>query len=73
MYGSLKSGTNLDVSSLRSALDAFYDQVDAANTEGTGKACEYYRASLQASNDRSSRILRGERIREVIEDFASSS
>ena len=67
LYGCLKTGSSIDTSSLRAALDEFYTRVDAASADGRDEASEYYRASLQASNDRSSRILRGEKVRKIIE------
>lgn len=73
LYGALKAGASIDASSLRSELDDFYGRVDAASTDGSDEASQYYIASLQASNDRSSRILRGEKIREIIQSCPASS
>ncbi len=73
MYGAISSGCSIKASSLRSDLDDFYNRVDLANTDGDDDASKYYRASLQASNDRSSRILRGEKIRKIIENSAGRS
>lgn len=61
----------LDPSVVRSSLDCFYEEVDRATTEGDGDASRYYQASLQASNDRASRVLRGQVIAKLLEDAAS--
>lgn len=54
------------ISDLRAELDHFYDKVDQAPASGKNDHSEYYKASLQASNDRSSRIKRGTIIRKII-------
>lgn len=63
-----KQNKPLDVSKFRRALETFYEQVNLAAAE---KPCDenaerYYRAALQASNDRSNRALRGEIIQSFI-------
>ncbi|WP_339344355.1 DUF262 domain-containing protein [uncultured Alcanivorax sp.] len=73
LYGAIRSGCSITASSLRAELDDFYDRVDLANSDGDDDASLYYRASLQASNDRSSRILRGKKIRMIIENCAARS
>mgnify|MGYP003679677490 CR=1 FL=1 len=60
-----------DLQQLRTKLDEFYAQVDAANLNDKSDAGKYYSASLQASNDRSSRVLRGGFISEIIESSTS--
>jgi Protein of unknown function DUF262 len=40
-------------------LDKFYDRIDNAGIEATGIAAIYYKAALQASNDRLNRARRG--------------
>jgi hypothetical protein len=50
------------------ALAGFYEQVDEAREMSMSSAVsEYYRAALQATNDRGSRMRRGEIIRSVLE------
>jgi uncharacterized protein with ParB-like and HNH nuclease domain len=59
----------LDVSRVRSEIDLFFEQVElAAIGEGDKEsdAVRYYKAALQASNDRVSRITRGEIIQSVL-------
>lgn len=58
----LKEKIALDVSKTRAVIDNFFDQVDVASIGGVEVGSPpdiYYRAALQASNDRSSRIERG--------------
>lgn len=61
----IKESASLDVSRARRELDQFFEQVELAS-QGEGErasdAARYYKAALQASNDRSSRITRGELI-----------
>lgn len=56
-------------------LSDFYGQVDnyreADEASIAGEVAKYYKAALQATNDRSSRLARGEVIREVIKRTAS--
>ncbi len=71
LYKALGRGTQPSISRLRERLDDFYSKVDAADVSDESDAGKYYRATLQASNDRSSRVLRGRLISGLIE--ASSS
>lgn len=50
----------------RTDLDAFYSLVEAAPASADSDEGKYYKASLQASNDRGSRILRGEIIAKIL-------
>jgi hypothetical protein len=52
-------------SRLSSSLAAFYSKVDSAGTKGKD-ASAYSRASLQGTNHRGNRILRGETVRALI-------
>ncbi|GAB2899765.1 DUF262 domain-containing protein [Microbulbifer echini] len=66
----VKNDLSLNVSILRECLDSFYDRVDRVADGGLvndTKAKEYYNSALQASNDRSNRITRGESIFELIQ------
>lgn len=66
-----KEKMSLDASFVRSRLDDFYNRVELASVGGVpedSEHMEYYKAALQASNDRSSRITRGNLIRNVISD-----
>jgi uncharacterized protein with ParB-like and HNH nuclease domain len=60
---------NLAIPAVRNRLEIFFDVVDLAgsgvNTEDAD-ALRYYKAALQASNDRSSRIARGEIINKLL-------
>jgi Protein of unknown function DUF262 len=58
----------------REALDEFYSRVEvAADGKRTTKAArDYYRAALQASNDRGSRITRGRIVRDILKKSASA-
>ncbi|WP_417377328.1 DUF262 domain-containing protein [Gimesia maris] len=59
----------IDIPQLRNKLDKFYEQVEWASSGQVNAdvdALNYYKAALQASNDRSSRIQRGEYISKVI-------
>lgn len=61
----------LDASCVRASLDDFYNKVELASVGGVpddSEHMQYYKAALQASNDRSSRITRGNLIRGVIAD-----
>lgn len=65
----IKDALSLDVAILRANLERFYDAVELVASGRTGddeKAIQYYKAALQASNDRSSRILRGDIIFQLI-------
>jgi hypothetical protein len=59
----------VDVSALSLHLGDFYSHVNAAADGSEGEDSDYwyyYKAALQASNDRSNRILRGEIIEKII-------
>ena len=64
----IKHKFSLDVSRTRAMLDAFYNEVELVSIGGTNSvdANKYYKAALQASNDRGSRIERGEIVNKVI-------
>jgi uncharacterized protein with ParB-like and HNH nuclease domain len=65
----VKKQVVLNVSKTRVALDAFYLSVDEASNSANSlnqDALRYYKAALQASNDRTSRVLRGEIVGQVI-------
>lgn len=67
-----RDGLAIAPKATRSALEAFYERVELAS-EGkrtTKAARDYYRAALQASNDRSSRITRGRAIRDILEKLS---
>jgi len=54
------------------ALADFYQQVDQAREMAMSAAVsDYYKAALQATNDRGSRVARGEVIRWVLEETSS--
>jgi hypothetical protein len=61
----VKEHTPLDVSRVRGEIDQFFEEIELASL-GQGEkypdAAHYYKAALQASNDRSSRITRGKLI-----------
>lgn len=60
------SGRAISASALRQELDEFFSAADAAGPDENSDPGKYYRATLQASNDRQSRITRGEIISELI-------
>jgi Protein of unknown function DUF262 len=65
----IKDALDLDVATLRQNLDSFYTAVElvaSGQPSDDSKAMDYYKAALQASNDRSSRILRGSIISKLI-------
>lgn len=65
----IKERRPLDVSKARRELDDFFGQVELASFgegEKESSGVRYYKAALQASNDRSSRITRGEIIQSVL-------
>lgn len=67
----IKENLKLSVSSMRSRLDDFYAKVERASAgqeNENSDPMEYYKAALQASNDRSSRILRGNIIKGIIQN-----
>ncbi len=65
----IKKNHKLSVSSIRNNLDNFYNDVELV-AQGKGPsnpdALEYYKAALQASNDRSNRIIRGQHISKML-------
>lgn len=67
-----KSQVKLDASATAAALSDFYRTVDSPDARGGPEtaASRYYKAALQATNDRGSRILRGETFRAVLEGAA---
>lgn len=67
LYRALERGSAPQIAKLRRNLDDFYDRVDRAGVDDDSDAGNYYRASLQASNDRSSRVLRGALVAGIIE------
>ncbi len=66
----IKDGLNLKPGAVGERLKAFYSAVDAAGANGGSDdiAGTYYKSALQASNDKSSRIRRGDIIRNVLRD-----
>ena len=70
----VKKRMDLDAADIRSRLDKFYEKVELAangNTEEDDNYLRYYKAALQASNDRSSRILRGEQVSKALIEKSS--
>lgn len=68
MYRALnEKKLSLTPSVVRSKLDSFYSDVDSSTTDENNDASKYYQASLQASNDRASRVLRGQIISKLLE------
>lgn len=67
LYRALERGSEPQIAKLRRNLDDFYDRVGRAGVDDDSDAGNYYRASLQASNDRSSRVLRGGLVAGIIE------
>ena len=64
-----KDGLRLDPATLSKALLDFYAMVDSLNERGAEPVPDdinkYYRAALQATNDRGNRLIRGEVLRKV--------
>ncbi|BBA32192.1 uncharacterized protein sS8_0224 [Methylocaldum marinum] len=58
---------------LREELDQFFAAVDAAGPDDNSDAGKYYCATLQASNDRMSRITRGKMISALIDSAANKT
>jgi Protein of unknown function DUF262 len=58
----------LSVTSVREALQTFYSAVEKCSTGSTSdeNVTRYYNAALQATNDRGSRVTRGEIVREIL-------
>jgi hypothetical protein len=64
-----RNGMDLDRQAVADRLKAFFDQVDAMREEDVvpeGDAGEYFRATLQSTNDRGARVTRGNALRAVI-------
>jgi hypothetical protein len=70
--GIISKGKTIDYSEARNELDTFYNGVEQATPTGDNDYSRYYKATLQASNDRSSRILRGEIISKILEKAANN-
>ena len=65
----IKNKVNLSAAKVRKNLDAFFSEVEKVangNKKTTAEAGTYYKASLQAVNDRGSRISRGEIIYNIL-------
>ena len=62
----------IDISRARTDLETFYLGVEQATPTGDNDYSRYYKATLQASNDRSSRILRGEIISKLLKKAEKS-
>ncbi len=70
-----KKGLNIDLASTRENLIRFYEKVANASqgkAEEDSDEMKYYKAALQASNDRGNRILRGEIIERLISHVQTS-
>lgn len=65
-----KLNLEIDPESLSSNLTDFYDEVNSKDikSEEDDFATNYYKAALQATNDRGSRITRGEIIQSIIQN-----
>lgn len=66
-----KENITLEASDVRNKLDAFYENVELASVGGVSEDSDYmkyYKSALQASNDRSSRITRGNLIKKAIRE-----
>lgn len=64
----------LDSKNVKSALDKFFEKVDREHEESDSEEIrDYYYAVLQAANDRTSRIRRGEILRSVLSHAGSQS
>lgn len=70
----IKDRLSLDVAVLRANLESFYAAVElvaSGQSSDNENALKYYKAALQASNDRGSRILRGDIISQLIRQQGS--
>lgn len=70
----IKESLKLSVADIRKELDDFYAKVEMASngqSDDDADPMKYYKSALQASNDRSSRILRGNLIAEVLRSAGS--
>lgn len=63
-----KNGLKLNPIAAGTALNAFYDKVDRYREarESDEEVAKYYRASIQATNDRGNRIIRGKIIQDIL-------
>jgi hypothetical protein len=68
----VKEHASLDVASARKYVDEFFSDVDLAalGEENNAAAMAYYKVALQATNDRSSRVTRGQLIYDVLKRAA---
>jgi hypothetical protein len=69
-------GIVLDPAAVRGVLETLYTQVDrvaGGATDVSGDAARYARAALQATNDRSNRVLRGTVVRTMPLDRAADA
>jgi RNAse (barnase) inhibitor barstar len=68
-HAMFKKQKNLDPNRVGPALQEFYSQVDTPEmrADPEGAPGKYYKSTLQATNDRSSRILRGEILLSIIQ------
>jgi len=55
----MMEGVNLQPSEVLQNIDSFFDAVEAADVSSERVASIYYKAALQASNDRANRLRRG--------------
>jgi hypothetical protein len=62
----IQEGVPLDPATVRESLSRFYDDVDRGSESADDLVRRYYKAAIQATNDRGSRIARGEAIRGVL-------
>lgn len=65
----VKQSLPLDLDSTRASLNAFFDKVQNAadgKEDENSDYWKYYKAALQASNDRGNRIARGEIIAKIL-------
>ena len=70
LFKAIRDGVTPDPEELGRALQSFYALVNGATATDDTDAGKYYRATLQASNDRTSRILRGELVSAIIRGAA---
>jgi len=63
----------ISASVLREEIDEFFSAVDTTGSDEESGPGKYYRATLQASNDRMSRITRGEMISAIIAKAANKA
>lgn len=65
-----KKPMELDAAEVGRKLQEFYAMVDSpeTRTDPEGNPAKYYKAALQATNDRSSRVIRGQIIQSIIRE-----